>query len=140
MPLVKWSPAYSVNIEEMDKQHQELLGVMNRLYEAIAAGYGSQEPSAAVDQLLKYAQEHFSAEERLMQRFRFPQLGGHKSEHRKFTEQASDLQRRLKAGQSVSAYEVLQFLRQWLVNHIQVTDAKYGKFINALQQRVSAKA
>jgi len=139
MALIKWSPSLSVKIDEMDKQHQSLLEIMNRLHESISAGKGNEDPIAVISELNEYAHKHFSAEEQLMRRFRFPQLRAHKVEHVKFAENVLAFQRRLHEGQTVSAYEVLQFVRQWLLTHIQESDAKYGKFINQILQKLAVK-
>lgn len=140
MAIVKWSPSLSVNIEEMDKQHQGLLEIMNRLHDSISAGKGNEGPIAVIGELNEYAHKHFAAEEQLMQRFRFPQLGVHKIEHVKFAEDVLAFRRRLQGGQTVSAYEVLQFLRRWLLTHIQELDAEYGRFINQILEKIAIKA
>jgi len=137
MALIKWSPSLSVKIDEMDTQHQSLIEIMNRLHESISAGKGKEGPIVVIGELVDYARKHFSAEEQLMQKFRFPQLGDHKTEHAKFTEEVLAFRRRLQGGQTVSAYEVLQFLRQWLLTHIQESDAKYGKFINQILLKIA---
>jgi hemerythrin len=140
MALVKWSPSLSVNIDEMDQQHQSLLELMNRLHESISAGKGKGSSTAIVGEMVDYACKHFLAEEQLMQRFRFPQLSDHKAEHAKFTNEVLAFQRRLQGGQAVSAYEVLQFLRQWLIIHIQESDAKYGRFINQILKKIAIES
>ena len=124
----------------MDKQHQGLLEIMNRLHESISVGKGKEGSAAIVGELIDYAHKHFSAEEQLMQKFRFPQLGGHKAEHAKFADEVLAFERRLQGGQTVSAYEVLQFVRQWLLTHIQESDAKYGIFINKVLEKIAIKA
>jgi hemerythrin len=139
MALVKWSPSLSVKIDEMDKQHQGLLDIMNRLHESTSTGHGNEGLQAIIGELVEYTHKHFSAEEQLMQRFRFPLLSGHKAEHAKFTEEVLAFQRRMQGGQTVSAYEVLQFVRQWLLTHIQESDAKYGKFINQILEKIAIK-
>jgi hemerythrin-like metal-binding protein len=140
MVLVKWSPSLSVKIDEMDKQHQVLLGMMNRLHESISTGNWKESSTAIIGEMVDYARKHFSAEEQLMGTFRFPQLGSHKAEHVKFTKDVLAFQRRFRGGQAVSAYEILHFLRQWLLAHIQKSDAEYGKFINQILQKIEAKA
>jgi hemerythrin len=139
MVLIKWSPSLSVRIDEMDKQHQTLLEIMNRLHESISAGNWKESSTTIIGEMVDYTRRHFSAEEQLMEKFRFPQLSGHKTEHAKFTEEVLTFQRRLQSGQTVSAYEILSFLRQWLLTHIQESDTKYGKFINQILEKIAIK-
>jgi hypothetical protein len=51
MALIRWSPSLSVKIDEMDKQHQSLLEIMNRLHESILAGKGNEGPSAVIGEI-----------------------------------------------------------------------------------------
>jgi hemerythrin len=139
MAIIKWTPSLSVNIEEMDKQHQGLFEIMNRLHGVISTGKGNESQKTVVDELIDYTHKHFSAEEKLMQRFRFPQLARHKAEHVKFTEEVIEFRRRIQGGETVSAYAVLEFLRQWLLTHIQESDIRYGKFINQFLQKIAIK-
>ena len=37
MPLIEWNDLYSVNIEEMDQQHKQLLNIVNEFDEAVEA-------------------------------------------------------------------------------------------------------
>lgn len=135
MPLIKWLPAHSVGIEEMDKQHQELINLINQLHAAMTTGQGSDAVGDTLSRIIDYTKTHFASEEALMQSFRFPQIASHKSEHQKLTEQVLDLERRFQLGQPLSAHEVLQFLREWLPEHIQGSDRKYGNYINAIARK-----
>ncbi|MBI1864448.1 MAG: hemerythrin, partial [Nitrospirae bacterium] len=38
MTLVTWDSTWSVNVKEIDAQHQKLIGIVNDLHEAIKAG------------------------------------------------------------------------------------------------------
>ena len=43
MALVEWDPAkHSVNIQEIDRQHQKLFGCLNDLYDAMIQGKGRE--------------------------------------------------------------------------------------------------
>lgn len=135
MVLIKWSSNYSVKIDEMDRQHQKLINLINQLHEAMMAGSGDDAMYEVLSGLVAYTKEHFASEEKLMQQFHFPQLAGHRAEHQRLVEQVSALVKRADAGQPLSAYEVLQFLREWLINHIQNTDRRYGNFISGLAHK-----
>jgi hemerythrin len=37
MPLIEWTDLYSVNIEEMNQQHKQLLNIVNEFDEAVEA-------------------------------------------------------------------------------------------------------
>ena len=38
MPLLEWNDTFSVGFEEIDNDHKQLIGIVNRLDDAITAG------------------------------------------------------------------------------------------------------
>ncbi len=42
MAFFEWTHAFSVGVEEIDQQHKRLMGLVNRLHDAIACGSGSR--------------------------------------------------------------------------------------------------
>lgn len=140
MALIKWSTSLSVNVGEMDGQHQKLIEIINHLHDSISSGKGNEGPKLQIDELVDYTRKHFAAEEQLMQKYRYPLLTVHKAEHTKFTNEVDELRKRIVSGQPVSAYEMLQLLRSWLVAHIQGSDARYGKHISQMLKKLSERA
>jgi hemerythrin len=43
--------------------------------------------------------------------------------------QVVDIQNKFKAGEAMVSMELMTFLKDWLVNHIQGTDKKYSSFL-----------
>jgi hemerythrin len=40
MSIIQWDESFSVNVAEIDKQHQRLLEMINELYDAMRQGRG----------------------------------------------------------------------------------------------------
>ena len=40
--LITWSPAFSVGITEIDRQHKKLVDLVNKLYRALKNGQGNE--------------------------------------------------------------------------------------------------
>jgi hemerythrin-like metal-binding protein len=70
-----------------------------------------------------------SAEEAAMERARYPELAAHRQEHAQFVEYVSGIQEAIKVAELVSAISLLEFLRDWLFNHILGTDRLYVPFL-----------
>lgn len=66
MALIEWTPALEVGLEEMDRQHRQLVKILNELHQAMQAGGRQRDLMRVMDELLQYTKYHFSTEERLM--------------------------------------------------------------------------
>jgi len=129
MALFHWNDSYSVGIDAMDRQHQCLIELISRLYDAMRQGQGDAEVGKTVRGLARYAQRHFAAEEALMRQIGFPQLTSHQAEHKALTDKVGRMTADLDAGKKVAAVHLATFLKDWLVQHIQQEDRRYGAFI-----------
>jgi hemerythrin len=131
MALIPWSPALSVGVRLFDDQHQLLVGMVNDMHAAMAGGKGNLVVGPILDGLIEYTQTHFADEERLLAQHAYPGLAVQRAEHRKLVEQVLALQQKFKSGKSMLSVEVMNFLKSWLLNHIQVEDKQYGPFLNS---------
>lgn len=129
--LLHWDAAYSVNIAILDSQHRTLVSMINELHQAMGEGSGKDKLGQILSNLVKYTQSHFATEERLMQSHGYPDLPAHKAQHDHLTGTVMDFQRRFLSNEVGLSVEVMEFLRDWLVNHIMGSDKQYAPFLNA---------
>ncbi len=127
--LISWSQKYSVNNALMDSQHKKLIGLINELHSAMSLGQGKNILKKILDELIKYTQIHFASEEKLMMQANYEELAEHRHIHKILTQQVIRLQIKFKEGKTLLTIEVMEFLRNWLINHIEGTDKKYSKVI-----------
>jgi hemerythrin-like metal-binding protein len=130
MALIKWNKSHSVGITKMDEQHQILFDRINELYEAIKIGKGREFIGNTLDAVTQYAVTHFSEEEALMKKHRFPELAAHRAVHKEFLRELRGFKTKHKTGIDTLSMDVLIFLHKWLKQHINQTDKKYGKLLN----------
>ena len=127
---LEWSDKYSVNIGAMDEQHKKLIGMVNGLDEAMRKGKGREVVGRVLDGLVEYTKVHFADEERLMKENDYPEYGGHKQKHDDLTRQVLKLQSDYRENNISITIKVMNFLTDWLTNHIVGTDKQYGVFLN----------
>jgi hemerythrin-like metal-binding protein len=128
MAIIQWDDSLSVGIEAIDAQHMKLVNMINELHTAMKQGKGTGVLSGLVSGLKDYAAVHFTTEEQLMDRHGYPEARGHKKEHARFIAQVGEFDENCQAGTCVLTMEVMNFLRDWLVDHIKGTDRKYAPF------------
>lgn len=130
MALFVWDDKFSVNVKEIDEQHKRLIGMINELHDGMKSGSGKTALAPVLKRLIDYTMYHFSTEERYMVQHKYPGELAHKAEHKKFTDKVIDFHKKFESGSLAVTHEVMTFLRDWLTNHIMVTDKKYIKHFN----------
>jgi len=132
MPLMQWNDKLSVGVTALDEDHRKLVGMLNNLYEGIQAGHGRETVGKTLDGLISYTAGHFAREERYFAQTNYPAAAAHKKEHTDLTQQVLAVQKKYKEGAtSVVSLEVMNFLKNWLLTHIQGSDKRYGPHLNA---------
>ena len=134
MNLIDWSDDLSVHIDEIDKQHQALLKMINRLHQASLSGDWSKEIVTLTDVLLgliAYLEYHFSTEERYMIDAEYPEYDAHRNEHSNFVQEVADFTDAFKNGTQGLSEEMLTFLKDWYLDHVTHTDKKFGAYIKS---------
>ena len=66
----------------------------------------------------------------MMESAEYPALALHRIAHRKLTRQVEDYIARLEKGDITLGMHLLTFLSDWLTNHIQGDDRKFGPWMN----------
>lgn len=133
VPLIVWDlTLYSVGIKEIDRQHGILVQLINRLDQGLKRKISKGTLEDIVNYLADYTVFHFGYEEKLMADNHYPNLEAHKKVHQKFVDKVVQYQNQLKTQDTtVVAGEILEFLKSWLLDHIQKTDKQYGTVLNA---------
>lgn len=131
MSLFTWNASLSVGIPVIDEQHQRLVALINRLFDAMVSGKGRQTLGEVLDGLVEYTASHFADEERLMQVHLYPGYESHRAKHLELTQQVHELRDRFAAGKPAITMEVMTFLKDWLAEHIQQTDKALGRYLVA---------
>ena len=130
MPLMEWSESLSVNVIEIDKQHQHLIGVVNELHDAMGKRKGKEVLGKTFNGLIGYAEDHFITEEKYFEKFGYPDADSHKNEHTKFVEKLAEFKVRFDGDEQSLTIDLMDFLVDWLHNHLQIFDMEYRPFFN----------
>jgi len=129
MPLIAWDDDYSIGVSQIDEHHRHLFFLSNRFYDIFVKSAPYHDLSPLFDDLIDYVIYHFAAEERLMQRYRFPNYEMHRKEHDNFSQRLIELDKQSSYDKKHLLIEVVVFLHTWLKTHILQSDAEFGRFI-----------
>ena len=128
--LVKWSEKFSVNVEQFDNEHKNLLNIINKLNKATLEGEGINSVNEILDELIDYTAFHFKNEEELFQKYKYPNYKEHKKTHDSIIEKVLEMKDKFNENPDDEnvIYEIMELLKKWIINHILGTDKKYSDF------------
>ncbi len=129
MSIFVWSDSFLIGIQEVDEHHKHLVDLLNLSYDCFIQNNSDQKQELLVQDLVRYANYHFEAEELLMEEGNYPFLEEHRQEHGRFAGRAVELQSLLHDGCQALDLEIMQFLKDWLADHILNSDKKMGFYL-----------
>jgi hemerythrin-like metal-binding protein len=123
--FLPWSQEMSVKIASIDEQHKRLVAMINTLHREMLDKRGLEAQRKTINEMVDYASTHFKVEEDYMRRFNFPGTIQHVAAHTSFTTKALELKQRADGDEFILTVEILDFLKDWLKNHIMGVDRLY---------------
>ena len=131
MAYLEWTPALEVGYGQVDHDHRTLVDALNQLHAAMDQGKDREEIEKVLVFLRDYTVTHFTTEEDLMIRHRYPGSAGHFAAHVNLVMQLSDFMAEFRSGQAMATEAVMAFLEGWLVEHILNKDKALGGFLQS---------
>jgi len=132
MAQIEWNETFSVNIPEIDQQHQEWIRIHNMMDRTMLTSNNKTALLDVLQAMMDYTRYHFEFEEELMREMGFPDVVEHEKLHKEFDDQVNQFYRKVQDGASVRKLEFITLIKVWLVDHIMVEDKKYGTFALSL--------
>jgi hemerythrin len=126
-----WTQDFSVEIEELDNHHKEMIKLINTLRDAMSSNVGSEKTNELIVDLFNYANYHFGAEEALFLLKDYPFTLEHCEKHLEYRENLSVLRDMVEAGIDSALPDLLTYLNKWWTNHIMLEDKKFSPYLKA---------
>ena len=134
MSNIVWNEQlYGIGIEELDEQHKQLVDLLNSLIQSINRGEHDEAVKQALRGMVDYVSYHFAAEEDLMNKVDYPDFESHRKQHNAFVVKITNYLKRMQSGQELSAFELVSFLKTWLLRHIAGSDRNIARYIKTVQ-------
>ena len=128
MEKIIWKREYSVGVERLDRQHQRIISVINKLIAKPRVLRKSGTIADVLADLNSYVSEHFLLEEQLLEENGYPSLIAHSKKHTEYGERIADFcLRTVEKDQNVPE-ELLSYLGDWWIGHILHEDMQYKSF------------
>lgn len=129
MFTLPWNDNLLTGIDTIDQQHKEFVATINMFIMKAEKDKNSINLNEIFESLSYYASVHFQAEESFMSASQFMDHRNHEAEHKQILFKLKGLMIRgadPSEDKEELANEVLEFTRDWLVNHISNWDKKFS--------------
>ena len=122
---------YKIGVEQIDEQHKKLFELADQAYRLLKDDFSLDKYDKIVDiinELKEYTIFHFKSEEEYMESINYKKLFTQKIEHEKFIKaiEGVDL-RHIDENQDESLVKILNYLNDWLTEHILKNDKLIGE-------------
>jgi hemerythrin len=132
MPYIEWTQEFSVGVEDMDSEHKQWISILNTLFDAINRGIDNHIIGDIIDRMITYSKYHLTHEEMFLEDIRYPHLEMHKMKHDELLRKLNRIKEQFESGASFKlTIDAIKLLKEWLSNHIQITDKKYAHYMKA---------
>lgn len=128
--LITWNDDYSVKIKAFDDDHKKIIKIINDLYHDINNKKISGKLDKRLEELIEYGKHHFLAEEEAFDKYGYPDKEEYKLLHKGYSEKMQYFQDNVQGNEIAISFELMDFLEDWLINHINDADKKYVVFLN----------
>lgn len=122
---------YKTGIKIIDQQHEKLFELAERTYQLLKNDFTVDKYDKIVhlvDELRDYTEFHFKTEEEYMESIGYKRMFTQKMEHIDFVKKLKDVDlKKVDHNQDEAIMKILQFLNDWLVEHILEKDMLIGK-------------
>lgn len=126
--LFPWTEKLSIGLPEIDDQHKILISLVNKLHHAMKTKKGAAESGKILNELAQYTITHFAFEEKLFDKYDYPEKEGHKKYHAELVDKVSKFKEDFDSGRAGLSMDLMHFLMDWLNDHIMKTDKAYAPF------------
>jgi cyclic di-GMP phosphodiesterase len=128
---VSWDDSLSTGIGTIDEHHRYLFDLINDLYDVVVHKRGARNVARLIKALDAYAKVHFRAEAMMMAHYGSSGIQQQEHQHHAFERQVQEFYQEFHVNPLVAQFDILHYLRTWLVSHIQVEDAKLSALVAA---------
>jgi len=129
--FVDWDESLETGIPYIDNQHRELVSLANQLYQACVTGDEKAESAflESMHKMVDYVRFHFSAEQELLKKIKYPKYKFHASEHDSLIKKILGASKIYHSDKKSIPNDFVDALKEWVFSHIAITDRAYAVFV-----------
>jgi hemerythrin len=124
MALLSWKSEYSIGIESVDFEHQEMIRLINAIYDEMKERKDAESIEQFLGDVHMMISAHFALEEHLMRQSAYDEYEAHKEDHEELLDQIRDLMDDFAKDPDRGFVLLQDRLSGWFEQHFSVFDAR----------------
>lgn len=129
--MFRWTTDDAVGIEQFDREHRQLITLVENLHRAMLSGAGRRFLDEHLSSVVECVDTHFSHEEHLMECVGYPRLAEHRKEHQGIRIKLGLLQERLVSGETTLTIQTMLLFEESLRHQIGEGDRQMAAYLKA---------
>ena len=129
MALIKWKAEFSVGVPDVDHEHQELIALINELYETLSRDDSDYTVMDFLGEIYAHVAAHFALEEKIMRERKYDQFAEHKADHEDLLDELRDMMDDYDKNAYFSDKEFAEAVGKWFSEHFRSRDARLHKYL-----------
>ncbi len=118
-----------------DTEHDLQLQMMDALAESIEKGGDFSSARYVLDQFIEFSDMHFLSEQLVMRLHNYPGYERHLEEHMGLMKKVREIRDSVVRGDQKLSRELVEGLRDWLLDHIATKDVAFGEFLKSKERQ-----
>ena len=124
MSLIEWKDEFNLGIEEVDKEHRDLIGLINALHDSMSARDTRAEVAEDLSRIYDVVSAHFAHEEEYMRETRYMAYAEHKEDHEILLDDLRDIIEQAGSDHAYAEARLSADLEYWFSEHFRTHDAR----------------
>lgn len=129
MSRIPWRDEFAIGLADVDHEHREMIGMIDRLLDSIGPTTSRADIVAALGEIHARIAAHFALEEREMQLLKYIAIGEHKSDHERLLDDILDIMSDVESPDGFDIDALEQRLTHWFTDHFRTQDARLHRWL-----------
>ena len=124
MKYLKWRDQFSVGVDSVDYEHQNLMDMINAIYAELEDQRDIAEIEKTISDVHAEISAHFALEERLMRNAGYAEYAAHKDDHEELLDQIRSMMDAIENDPEPALDVLSEKLSDWFSGHFATFDAR----------------
>ena len=129
MSVLRWREELSLGIDDVDREHKELVELIGRLQRDLQAGANTNNVIGLLREIYTEIAAHFANEEKLMRLSHYRAYADHKEDHETLLDDLRDIIEEVEDDGVLDESRLTDDLDRWFSDHFQTHDAKLHRLV-----------